>query len=65
MADYDGADGLMAYEGFYHPDMLLEIPSRHLTGGQKITRTLAKRQRAGRMLKYDFIDFHIDDSALV
>jgi threonine dehydrogenase-like Zn-dependent dehydrogenase len=39
----DQADGLMSYEGYYHPDMLLEIPAGYLKPGEQITRTLAKR----------------------
>jgi len=39
----DGADGLMAHDGYYHPDMLLEIPSEHLPQGALLTRRLAMR----------------------
>jgi len=39
----DQADGLMCYENFYHPDMLLEIPAEHLGQGRKLTRRLANR----------------------
>jgi hypothetical protein len=39
----DQADGLMCFEGFFHPDMLLEIPREHLPLGAKLTRRLAHR----------------------
>ena len=39
----DGADGMMAYEGYYHPDMLLEIPAEHLPAGAILSRELAMR----------------------
>jgi len=39
----DRADGLMCHEGYYHPDMLLEIPQEHLPRGEKLTRQLASR----------------------
>lgn len=39
----DGADGLMAHEGYYHPDMLLRIPAEHLGPGKTLTRSLGMR----------------------
>ena len=39
----DGADGLMCYEGYYHPDMLLQIPAEHFPAGSKISLALAQR----------------------
>jgi threonine dehydrogenase-like Zn-dependent dehydrogenase len=39
----DQADGLMAHEGYYHPDMLLEIPAEHLPRGAVLTRQLGMR----------------------
>ncbi|MCD6359847.1 MAG: hypothetical protein J7M38_03215 [Armatimonadetes bacterium] len=39
----DQADGLMAREGFFHPDMLLHIPERYLPAGATLTRQLAAR----------------------
>jgi len=39
----DQADGLMAYQGYYHPDMLLEIPADALPKGTILTKTLGKR----------------------
>ena len=39
----DQADGLMSREGYYHPDMLLAIPARHLPPGATLTRQLASR----------------------
>ena len=39
----DQADGLMAREGYYHPDMLLAIPEEHLAPGQPLTRRLGER----------------------
>ena len=37
------ADGLMAREGFFHPDMLLAIPPEHLPPGATLSRRLAAR----------------------
>ncbi len=39
----DGADGLMAHHGYFHPDMLLEIPREHLPDGARLSRRLASR----------------------
>ncbi len=39
----DQADGLMAHAGYYHPDMLLEIPEGSLPEGAVLTRQLGKR----------------------
>ncbi len=39
----DQADGLMAYQGYYHPDMLLEIPTEALPKGAKLTKALGMR----------------------
>ncbi len=39
----DQADGLMSREGFFHPDMLLEIPRGHLPPGARLSRKLAWR----------------------
>ncbi len=39
----DRADGLMAYQGYYHPDMLLEVPPEHLPKGATLTRRLGMR----------------------
>lgn len=39
----DRADGLMSHQGYYHPDMLLEIPEQHLPPGAILTRQLASR----------------------
>ncbi|MFB3882381.1 MAG: hypothetical protein ACE149_14025 [Armatimonadota bacterium] len=39
----DQADGLMSHEGYYHPDMLLEIPGEHLPAEAKLTRKLGMR----------------------
>jgi threonine dehydrogenase-like Zn-dependent dehydrogenase len=39
----DGADGLMAHHGYYHPDMLLRIPEEHLPPGRPLTRSLGMR----------------------
>ena len=39
----DQADGLMAREGYYHPDMLLEIPAEHLPEGAVLSRKLGMR----------------------
>lgn len=38
----DGADGLMSEENYYHPDMLLEIPKKQITG-DKLPLSLAKK----------------------
>jgi len=38
----DGADGIMAEAGYYHPEMLLEIPVLK-SGSEKIDMNLAKR----------------------
>ena len=39
----DQADGLMSRDGFFHPDMLLEIPRGHLPPGARLSRKLAWR----------------------
>ena len=39
----DGADGLMAEEGYFHPDMLLRIPGEHLAPGATLSRALGMR----------------------
>jgi threonine dehydrogenase-like Zn-dependent dehydrogenase len=38
----DKADGLMCYENYYNPDMLLHIPDKYIENG-KIPLTIAKR----------------------
>ncbi len=39
----DQADGLMAHEGYFHPDMLLSIPEQHLPQGKALPWELAAR----------------------
>lgn len=39
----DGADGLMSQHGYYHPEMLLQIPPEQLPAGQLLSRRLAAR----------------------
>lgn len=39
----DQADGLMAHEGYFHPDMLLSIPEQHLPQGKTLPWELAAR----------------------
>jgi hypothetical protein len=39
----DQADGLMSHEGYYHPDMLLDIPPEHLPQGTVLSRKLGMR----------------------
>lgn len=38
----DGADGIMVEKNYFHPDMLLEIPSKYLDGN-KLPLSLAKK----------------------
>jgi threonine dehydrogenase-like Zn-dependent dehydrogenase len=39
----DGADGLMARQGYFHPDMLLRVPGEHLPPGTTLPRSLGMR----------------------